>query len=373
MRTPRARWRLWHGAVGLALGAWLALLGLTGSLLVFYPALDAALNPALRWTPGDGCVQRWQLVLDALRAAEPQRAGPWRIELPEQGCGIVHARYLQPAESLGAHFRPLVLHLHPREHTVLARRFWGDSVMTWLYDLHYTLLLGGTGLWLVGGMGLVGLFMTGAGLRLWWPATPHQWRQAWRCKPGAVRQRRTWDRHRLVGLYSAPVMLVLALTGTVLAWPSWIEPLIGRVSPPMPLAMAHSVPRPGTMITLDQALAAAQAHFPQAQPRWVDTPDGPVGSFRVRLQQPGEPSERFPKSFVRIDAWSGAVLAARDARDQPAGDALLAWMHPLHNGEAFGLVGRWVVLLCGGVWPWLAWSGWRRWRDRHTARRPLTR
>lgn len=373
MRTPRARWRLWHGAVGLALGAWLALLGLTGSLLVFYPALDAALNPALRWTPGDGCVQRWQPVLDALRAAEPQRAGPWRIELPEQGCGIVHARYLQPAESQGAHFRPLVLHLHPREHTVLARRFWGDSVMTWLYDLHYTLLLGGTGLWLVGGMGLVGLFMTGAGLRLWWPATPHQWRQAWRCKPGAVRQRRTWDRHRLAGLYSAPVMLVLALTGTVLAWPSWIEPLIGRVSPPMPLAMAHSVPRPGTMITLDQALAAAQAHFPQAQPRWVDTPDGPEGSFRVRLQQPGEPSERFPKSFVRIDAWSGAVLAARDARDQPAGDALLAWMHPLHNGEAFGLVGRWVVLLCGGVWPWLAWSGWRRWRDRHAARRPVTR
>ncbi len=363
-RDARPRWRRWHGWLGMGLGLWLALLGLSGSLLVFYPVLDAGLNPALRWTPADGCVARWQPVLDALHAAEPDRPGAWRLELPEGGCGMVHARLLKPAESAGAFFRPLLLELHPTRLQVLTRRFWGDTVMTWLYDLHYTLLLGQAGLWAVGAAGLVGLFMTVAGLRLWWPATAAQWRQAWAVKRGAARQRRTWDQHRLVGLYTAPVLLAVALTGVELAWPEWIDPLVQRWGGPQPLAMARSVPQPGAMVTLDRALAVAQARFPQAVPRWVDTPDGPEGSYRVRLQQPGEPSARFPKTFVRVDAWSGEVLAVRDARQSPPGEALLAWMHPLHNGEALGLAGRWAVLLCGLAWPWLAWSGWRRWRDR---------
>jgi uncharacterized iron-regulated membrane protein len=53
---------------------------------------------------------------------------------------------------------------------------------------------------------------------------------------------------------------------------------------------------------------------------------------------------------VWIDPGTGAILAVRDTRQDSAGDRFMDWMHPLHNGEAFGLAGR--VLACvGGLLP----------------------
>jgi uncharacterized iron-regulated membrane protein len=69
---------------------------------------------------------------------------------------------------------------------------------------------------------------------------------------------------------------------------------------------------------------------------------------------------------VSIDQWSGAILAVRDRRALPAGEVVLHWQFPLHNGEALGLPGRLVVF--GAVTPLLlAVTGtliWRRKRRR---------
>ncbi len=101
----------------------------------------------------------------------------------------------------------------------------------------------------------------------------------------------------------------------------------------------------------------------------MDTPPANGATFRVRLWLPGGPSERFPRSYLWIHAQTGEVLAERDARKQSAGDAVLAWLHPLHNGEAFGMPGR--VLACvAGLLPLLLLAtGVQRWVDRRRASR----
>lgn len=373
----RERWRLAHLWLGWGLGALFALFGLSGSLLVVYPELDALLNPALIWRPEQGCIRQWEPVLQALQRAEPWRERGWRIELPEGGCGTVTARYLRPPERAGAFFAPRLVSLRADTLEPVARRYWGDTAMTWLFDLHYTGLAGATGRSVVGLLGLLLLASLASGLVLWWPRSAAQWRGAWRAKPGAGAARRTWDRHRLVGLYGAPLLLLLALTGALLALPDWVDPLVARLSAPLPLPTARSTlpaataPRPSP-ITLDRALAAAQARFPLAQARWVDTPDGPEGVYRVRLQQPGEPSRRFPKTWVLIDAYSAAVLAVRDPQQQGRGDALLAWLHPLHNGEVAGWTGRALIALAGLALPYLWLTGLHRWLDRRRGRRAAT-
>lgn len=373
----RERWRQWHLVLGLGLGGLLALLGLTGSLLVYYPELDTWLHPELAWQPADGRVQAWEPVLQALQRAEPGRERGWRIELPPEGAGHVTARYLRPAERPGPGFTPLLVTLHAGTLEPLARRYWGEFAMTWLYDLHYTLLLGDTGLWVVGLAGLATLGSLASGLWLWWPTSRRQWAQAGRWKRGAGRARRTWDQHRLSGLYGLPLLATLVATGALLALPSWTMPAVRAFSPlpnpPQPRSTPPADLSQARRIPLDQALAAAQARFPQATARWVDTPDGPQGTFRVRLQQPGEPSPRFPRTFVWVDAWSGQVLDARDARAHTGGEVFLAWLHPLHNGQAFGPVGRALACLGGLLLPVLAWTGLRRWWDRRRgqrARRP---
>ena len=81
----RGAWLRLHRWLGLALGPVFVLLGISGSLLVFYTAIDAAITPALA-VPGPAPqVHSWQAVLDALQAAHPQRDRAGRREL--QGIG----------------------------------------------------------------------------------------------------------------------------------------------------------------------------------------------------------------------------------------------------------------------------------------------
>ena len=72
-----------------------------------------------------------------------------------------------------------------------------------------------------------------------------------------------------------------------------------------------------------------------------------------------------------IDQYSGAVLAVRDPRDDGPADIFLNWLHPLHNGEAFGMPGRIVVCAAGALPAVLFVTGLRRWRQKARARRRM--
>ena len=363
----RGAWLRLHRWLGLALGPVFVLLGISGSLLVFYTAIDAAITPALA-VPGPAPqVHSWQAVLDALQAAHPQRDRGWRIELPPGGRGIVTARYLQPDETAGDFFAPLLVSVHPQTGELLAQRFWGRFAATWVYDLHFSLLAGEPGVQTVGVLGLLFTLALLAGALLWWPRPGH-WRSALRLRLGGPPQRRHYDWHKALGLGGGAVLLVLALTGVVLALPAWLEPVFHRLGghAPTPKVVAQRLPGQ-PLLTLDAALARVQQHLPGAVPRWVDTPAAGSAVLRVRLWLPGDPSRRFPHSLLWLHAQTGAVLAVRDARQLPAGDAVLAWVHPLHNGEAFGLPGRVLVCITGLVPLGLALTGWLRWRDRRRA------
>lgn len=365
----RAAWLLLHRWLGLALGPVFVLLGLSGSLLVFYTAIDAAITPALS-VPGPAPqVRSWQAVLDALQVAHPQRDRGWRIELPPDGRGIVTARYLQPVETAGAFFAPLLVSVHPQTGELLAQRFWGRFAATWVYDLHFSLLAGEPGVLAVGMLGLLFTVALLAGLLLWWPRRGH-WRSALRLRLDGPPQRRHYDWHKALGLGGGAVLLVLALTGVVLALPAWLEPLFHHLGGQAPTPKVAAARLPGQpLLTLDAALARVQQQLPEAVPRWVDTPAAGSAVLRVRLWLPGDPSRRFPHSLLWLHAQTGEVLALRDARQLPPGDAVLAWVHPLHNGEAFGLAGRVLVCITGLVPLGLALTGWQRWRDRRQARR----
>ncbi len=369
-RRPRQVWRGVHRWLAWGLGPLFVLLGLTGSVLVFYTELDVRLEPSLasaRVAAEAHPVAAWQPVLAALVQAHPQRDQGWRIELPPDGRGLVTARYLRPPETAGAFFAPLVVTVQPHTGEVLVSRFWGAFVMTWLFDLHYTLLAGDTGRSVLGWLGGVLLLLPVSGLLLWWPRAGH-WRSALRWQRHASPQRRHYDWHKGLGVASVGLLGVLTLTGVALALPGVVEPLARAWGPTLPMPRVTLAREPErALVSLDAALVQVQRVFPEGVPRWMDTPAAGSAVLRVRLWLPGDPSRRFPRSYVWLNAHTGEVLALRDARQQRGGEELLAWLHPLHNGEAFGWAGR--VLACGAGWAplglWL--TGWLRWRDRRRA------
>lgn len=368
----RRAWLVLHRWLGLVLGPLFVLLGLSGSLLVFYTEIDQAITPALSMPGPAPTVRSWQGVLEALQRAHPTRELGWRIELPPEGRGLVTARYLKPAETADEFFAPLLVSVDPHSGQVLASRLWGRFAATWVYDLHFSLLAGEAGVQVVGAIGLLFCLALMAGALLWWPRPGH-WPAALRLRLHGAPQRRHYDWHKALGLAGGAWLLVLSLTGVVLALPALTEPLFHALggAPQAPRVVADRVPGQ-PLLTLDAALARVQARWPQAVPRWVDTPAPGSAVLRVRMWLPGDPSRRFPHSLVWLNAQTGEVLAVRDARQLPTGAALLAWVHPLHNGEALGLAGRVLTCLAGLVPLGLALTGWLRWRDRRRAKRQAT-
>jgi uncharacterized iron-regulated membrane protein len=358
-----------HLYLGLSIGGAFALLGLTGSFLVFYPEIDRGLNPELvnqSAVQSPPTVQAW---FDHLHAQFPERKGPWRIEIPRSTDQVVFARYLKPEETDPNVFAPMVVALDPNSGAVLNARMWGDYLVTWVYDLHYSLLMGKSGTVLVSLLGMALLVSVVLGVYLWLPRGKHRFVKAIpKVRTGS--KKAIYDMHSYTGAYGAVLLLLMVVTGVGLATPQWVEPVMNLFSVRMEKQTVYSaVPMPGTKrITADQAVSAGLAVFPTAKLRWIEAPIKVEDVYVLRLQQPNEPSQRFPKTFVWIDQFSGEVLANRDALKVSSGDVFFDWLHPLHNGEAFGLTGRILAFVSGLLPLALLLTGWIRWRQKRKAK-----
>jgi uncharacterized iron-regulated membrane protein len=378
VRARRA-WLAVHRWLGLALGGALALLGLTGSVIVFDHAIDAWLNPALFTPRTPGPARSLDEIVAAARGAAPD--GAWRVSVSMPGVDHdVFTVYLAPAGSTAPPRRPVEITVDPASGAVLGRRDADSNLTTVIYRLHSTLLLGDTfgiddlGTYVVGfaGLGLLGSIVSG--LYLWWP----RWGQLggalvvhWR---GSVK-RVNFDLHRAVGFWSALVLLVSAGSGVYLTFPDYVRPLVGLASPITPLTpTATSDPRPGARpITAGEAARAATRALPDATVTFVSLPAGPRDVYRLALRRPSDVRRVSGNNRVWIDQYSGEVVSARTIATMSAGDVVLEWQFPLHSGEAFGLAGRLVVFTVGLVPTLLAVTGTTIWWRKRRARRRLAR
>ncbi len=373
-KTRRQQWRrMWldvHLYLGLIAGCIFSIAGLTGSALVFYVELDEMLNPQLRieqsqtQTP----IQRYESLLQSLNHAHPERQNAWRLEMPRDSQSMVVARYYKPKETEHLHFAPYMVWLNPYTAEIVSSRLWGDTLMTWLYDLHYTLLLDLTGKIIMAILGGFLLILLMTGIYLWFPSK-NQWKNALTFKRNSSFTRFIFDLHKTNGVYSLILMLILILTGILLELPDTFNPLIHRISPLYEMPVLSSQQQNQSRITVDKAVEIAQKSFPNAQLRWIETPNNEKGIFKIMIYQNGEPSQRFPKTIVSIEQYTGAVLDVRNPVKSSFGDLFIRVLHPLHSGEIFGIIGRWIVFLSGFVPVILFITGFLRWQQKRYAKK----
>lgn len=367
----RKLWLQFHLYIGLTAGFFFVVAGLTGSALVFYIEIDEWLHPELVLTtaPDQQSSLSYESIYLALKAAHPEREKSWRLELPDSDNRMITARYYKPSETAHLAFAPLQVWVNQYTGEVVKSRFWGEYLMTWIYDLHYSLLSDIIGRYIIAFFGLFFLASLLTGIYLWWPSKKNI-KRAFTFKSGVNIKRKAYDIHKLSGVYGATLLLVIASTGTILNFPE-LKSVVNSLSLPFKPASTKSIVRSDSKrISLDKAVEIAQAQFPIAKVKWIVTPNNETGSYRINLRQPGEPSIRFPKTNVWVDQYSGNILAIRDVVSDGAGDTFLRWLHPLHSGEAFGLTGRIIVLLSGLIPLVLFYTGVLRWFQKRSASMP---
>jgi uncharacterized iron-regulated membrane protein len=382
MRSNRARhiWVVIHRWVGLLVGVWLVLVGLSGSFLAFYPEIDRALNADWATPEASGGPQPMQRVLDSAQRAMPGRF--LHSVFPPDGPNDVHHVWFTPsAEDQGRMWEVLV---DPIDARVLGQReavptmeFSRRNITNTVYTLHYNLFLGDAGSTLVGFVGLFALVSSVTGLVLWWPSGGRGWSRALRIKTGAGGIRLYFDLHRVCAVYSVVLLVVVAFTGVTLTFGAQTRAVLGLVSQVRP-PPATSLPNlPQTLVDADVVIARATAEHPGSRIRclWLPQASGPA--WRVTLNEPHGIGWAGGRAELWLHPVDASLIETRRHSGASAAETYLAWQLPLHNGRVLGLPGRIAVCVLGLVPLLLAVTGalvwWHKRRARHIARGNVVR
>ncbi len=377
-----------HRYTGLLLLVFVLILASTGSLLVFSHEIDRWLNPELLCVrvPANGQVSRpyAEQLANAITYQSAQDESGWQaISLipgrhTDEATGIL---FRQPSPGHATHFIWRQVLVDPYTAKVLGQRELTNlsadraSLMNLLGEVHGKLLLGDAGRQWLGIVAVLWLLSLPLGLFLWWPGF-NKLRLALTVRRNAGPARRNFDLHRVAGLYSVPVIGVIALSGIYMAWPVEVKQLVGTVlsvdgssAPKIPATEGF------TRLDADAAVGVARRIFPDGELRRIGLPRRPGDAYAVSIRLPSEvrrPSTA--RSTVWIDSLDGRALKVYDATQAAAGDAYLDWQTPLHTGSAFGLAGRIAVALAGLAAVLTCISGFLVWQRRSAAaRRPVSK
>lgn len=365
-RTMRRLLYRFHLYLGLVAGAVFVLLGLTGSVLVFHDAIDERLNPAELTARSSGPPRPLAEILESVARARPDDPPPFRILMPRHDRGVFEVWATIP-ERNGNGYR--VTTVDPASAAVLSVRNWGGSLASFFYRLHATLFLGKGGKTAVGVVGVLMMMSAVTGIVHWWPRPGQLW-QSFAIRLGKRGYGRPFELHKALGLYAGLVLLVMGFSGASFAFPQQIKAFVGALFSTTEMAAPESKLMPGAdPIGPDRAVSIARQVFPAATFKRIGLPQGPRGTYLVSLRQAGEVQESYGQSSVWVDQYSGDVLAVRNYHEILAGDRLLAWLFPLHNGEAFGLFGRCALVVVGFVPLFLYVTGLMLWWKKYRARK----
>jgi uncharacterized iron-regulated membrane protein len=173
------------------------------------------------------------------------------------------------------------------------------------------------------------------------------------------------DAHRLIGLVSVPVLLILAFTGFNLAYPRIAESFLGVTG------MSHGDDGPairstgkasaGRPVSIEEAVLLARGPFPHAEVRRITLPEGPEGTYRVALRQYFESNDRHSMTAVWVDQYNGQIREVRNPSRFTQAQKALTGIWPLHAGAGLRDEGRFLWCLSGLMLPVLYVTGLTRW------------
>ncbi|MBT5032448.1 MAG: PepSY domain-containing protein [Proteobacteria bacterium] len=225
--------------------------------------------------------------------------------------------------------------------------YLNDRPEEWLYDLHHRLLLGNTGLMIVGIAALAMVLLVFVGLIVWWPArSAFNWR-LWVAGWGRSNLLAT---HRNIGILTALPACVLLITGAMLSFPTQTEELLledyRRTEACSNLYTEEldelSGPEHGDWLS---AFSRAQASFPGGTIRSVRPPA--ISSYRlIGTQQAGDWNQSG-LSLLYIDADRGYMDMRLNAGRLPAVEQLYNLGSPLHTAKVDRLWYRITVFIFG--------------------------
>ena len=315
---------LLHRWTGGLIGLLLALIGLTGTILLWegsWIGVPGASDPLVENVPAIA-----RIVHDAADSGRVER-----ITFAGDELGLHQLVYRGGS---GAYLR--------QDGTVAAQwtDHWGRPEL-WLFDLHHHLFAGEAGEAITGAIGIAGLLFVISGVILWLRTkgdfAPRLLPR--RLEPGAIIRH-----HRDLGIIAAPLLLLSMTTGVLMDFPSIATAILGPDKGDAAAAIEPAAPTQHAWVA--SAILQAKARFPAARLRRISVPRESGAPILIRMRQPFEwtPNGRTQLSF---DAASGRLLTIEDPAKAPASASVREKFYPLHTAKVGGIAMKLLMTLSG--------------------------
>lgn len=327
--------RLAHRWAGGLVGLFLAILGLSGAMLVHKDDWLRATTPHAI----DAQRQETAAVAVAVEKIFADADRPRSIILASERLGLHRLSYADKERGAYAD--------QDGEIVVRWSSKW-ERLEIWLFDLHHYLLVGDTGKFVAGVLGLAGLGFVITGVILWWPARRLFAFSLW---PSKMSRTAVVRQHRDLGVVVSPLLLISLVTGVAMTLPKVEDLMLAPFSSPAEMAAAQKPPKAkGGPLASDidwlEILGATRAKYPDAEIRTIGLPAKPGALISVRLRQQVEwlPNGR---TMFWFDPATGRQIADRDAQTLPMGVRVANLEYPVHAAKVGGLPYRLVMTVSG--------------------------
>ncbi|NMN04228.1 MULTISPECIES: PepSY-associated TM helix domain-containing protein [unclassified Novosphingobium] len=409
----RPFWVIVHRWAGLTLALFLAVAGLTGSLLPWFSELDAAMAPAMQNAapPQPGLAAMDPLVVrSAMLARHPSARVDFLYLTREPGrADRLYATWIDPQTGLERADRPDWddVFINPWTGEEQGHRRNGAieqglvNLMPFLYRLHYSLALGPWGLFAMGLAALVWTVDCFVGFYLTLPPGAlkaagfwRRWRPSWKVRRPTTGYKLTFDLHRAGGLWLWPILLVFALSSVSFNLPQVYRPVMDLLGAQDAEALVEQAVLPTARWTpaLDFSAAArrgADLAQQEAARRGLALPgDGRAwlwyvptsGLYVYGVKSSADITRDGGGTRIVFDGQTGALRAVSLPTGANGADTFTTWIVALHMAQVGGLAWRIAVTVIGfattilsvtGVLIWLRKRSARAGRKFKTARRPL--
>ncbi len=363
--ATRSKWFTVHRWLGIGLGGWFALVGLSGAILVFENPIDAWLNPHLLTSPARGAHLSAQVIVERAEALFPLGLVE-KIRFPISD-GEVYRLTVRAkprrvgAERIEAMFDPVSgAHLGARSLEALGTA--PPDLLRTLYEFHRNVLLGTAGSNIVGIAGLLLLTSAVTGFVLAAPRTRAALKRIVWINPRASATRIAFDVHRSTGIVFAITLLLATVTGATLVYVNYVRDLVSVFSKVAPFPtvpwQSQDAHEP---LQLDRVIADVKGRFPEHELLEVHGSPRQMAGHLYYLKRLGD-VHRLGDTIAWINPLTGEMMVERSPRTRTAGEGFMHWLFPLHSGTAFGTVGQVAMSATGlvplllvftGLWVWL--------------------
>lgn len=348
-----------HRYLGLVLALFVITNGLTGSMLAFYGEIDDQLTADVVSVPANGPALPINQLTGIVQARDPTAkiTGLFFGERSNQAYSYQVTPVDPTVSKREVWIDPYTGQIRG-ERLTGATRFDRHHLMPTLHRLHSTLLMGPTGEAILATVAASWFITLLIGLYLAWPRQGSLWKMV-TVKHDGSRFRLWFDLHRTIGVVVLLVLISTTLCATYLNAPNVFRSTLGVVASttaPVLSTLPQREIQPAT-ITPEQAIVRVRRELTGATVRGIYFhPEKTAYQLRVRLADDINTRNGTGRYFV--DTRNGNVISGRSYQQGgTSGDRLLAWMYPLHSGQAFGWFGRIVICLTGLAAPLLAISG----------------